>query len=74
MHREALQGAHDPAQRTALGQALQIVGRHRKNSAMQRLGSSGQSIMSVDEAYAALSAPRESVDDGLIMCVFRHGP
>ncbi len=36
---------------------------------MKRLGGSGQTFLSVDEAYRALSAPKESIDDGLIMYV-----
>lgn len=36
---------------------------------MKRLGGSGQTFLSFDEAYRALSAPRDSIDDGLIMYV-----
>lgn len=43
---------------------------------MINLGRSGKTDMSVDDAYSALSAPKESIDDGLIMqyemAVSRH--
>ena len=67
MHRVAVQSVSDPYEKTLMGLALDLIGRHRKNNQMRRLGASGKSLMSVEEAYAALSAPSDSIDDGLIM-------
>jgi ubiquitin carboxyl-terminal hydrolase 25/28 len=67
MHRVAVQSVSNPADKAEMAQALEIIGKHRKNHTMRRLGGSGQSLMSVEEAYAALSAPADSIDDGLIM-------
>lgn len=67
MHRDSTQRAGNPSERAEVSQALKMIGIHRKNSMMERLGGTGQSIMSVDEAFSALSAPRDSIDDGLIM-------
>lgn len=67
MHREANQRATNPSERAEVSQALKLIGKHRKDSMMERLGGSGQTVMSVDEAFSALSAPRDSIDDGLIM-------
>lgn len=69
MHRVAVQSVSDPADKTAMDQALELIGRNRMNGTMRRLGKSGQSLMSLEEAYAALSAPPDSIDDGLIMSV-----
>lgn len=69
MHREATQKASNQQERQELSSALATIGKHRKNGMMVRFGESGQSLMSVDEAYAALSAPKDSIDDGLILCV-----
>lgn len=67
MHRVAVQSVSDPDEKATMGFALDLIGRHRKNDQMRRLGGSGKSLMSVEEAYAALSAPSDSIDDGLIM-------
>lgn len=67
MHRVAVQSALDSKDKAFMCLALDLIGRHRKNHDMRRLGGSGQSLMSVEEAYAALSAPADSIDDGLIM-------
>jgi ubiquitin carboxyl-terminal hydrolase 25/28 len=67
MHREATQRALNQEERQEIASALVTIGRHRKNAMMVRFGESGQSLMTVDEAYAALSAPKDSIDDGLIM-------
>ena len=69
MHRVAVQSTSDQNEKSMMGQALDLIGRHRKNEQMRRLGGSGKSLMSVEEAYAALSAPSDSIDDGLIMRV-----
>lgn len=67
MHREATQKAGNQQEIKEISSALAVIGKHRKNAMMVRFGESGQSLMTVDEAYAALSAPKDSIDDGLIM-------
>lgn len=67
MHREASQKAANHQDRQEISLALAVIGKHRKNAMMVRFAESGQSLMTVDEAYAALSAPKDSIDDGLIM-------
>lgn len=67
MHREATQKAGNPEQKQGLSSALAIIGKHRKNRMMVRFGETGQSLMTLDEAFAALSAPKNSIDDGLIL-------
>ena len=70
MHRIAVQSCTTPSDKAEMARALELIGRHRNNSTMRRLGGSGSSLMSLEEAYAALSAPPDSIDDGLIMQVF----
>jgi ubiquitin carboxyl-terminal hydrolase 25/28 len=67
LHKKAVQASSSPAERPEIAQALTLIGRERNSEVMRRLGRSGQTHLSVDEAYAALSAPRNSIDDGLIM-------
>ncbi|OCF36740.1 hypothetical protein I316_01336 [Kwoniella heveanensis BCC8398] len=67
MHKKAVQAATSPNERWELSRALLLIGRERKSELMQRLGDSGQTLMSVEEAYAALSCPMDAVDDGLLM-------
>lgn len=67
MHREATQKASNQQDRQEISSALATIGKHRRNAMMVRFGESGQSLMTVEEAYAALSAPKDSIDDGLIM-------
>lgn len=67
LHKTAIQATTTAAQRSELAQALTLLGRERDSEVMKRLGGSGQTFLSVDEAYAALSAPKQSIDDGLIM-------
>ena len=69
MHRQASQQASTQQEKQELSTALATIGKHRKNAMMVRFGESGKSLMTVDEAYAALSAPKDSIDDGLIMLV-----
>ena len=66
LHKTAAQGA-SASYRRELSQALLLIGRERQSESMQQLGQSGETFLSVDDAYAALSAPKESIDDGLIM-------
>ena len=66
LHKRANQGA-SASERREISQALIIIGRDRGSKEMQDLGESGESFMSLEDAYAALSAPRNSIDDGLIM-------
>lgn len=67
MHKKATQAAANQTERNELSQALALIGKHRGSAEMRRMGESGQTMMSVEDAYAALSAPRDAVDDGLIM-------
>jgi ubiquitin carboxyl-terminal hydrolase 25/28 len=67
MHRIAVQSCTNPSDKAEMGQALELIGRERNNAMMRRLGGSGGSLLSLEEAYAALSAPADSIDDGLIM-------
>lgn len=67
MHKKAVQATTNAAARSDLAEALSLIGRDRGDSLMLRLARSGDTFLSLDEAYAALSAPRDSIDDGLIM-------
>ncbi|WVF71581.1 hypothetical protein IAT40_006389 [Kwoniella sp. CBS 6097] len=67
MHKKAMQAATSPHERSELSRALILIGRERGSEVMKRLGESGQTLMSVEEAYAALSCPMDAVDDGLLM-------
>lgn len=67
LHKKAMQAAPNQSERNDLSAALTLLGRERESDEMRKMGESGQTIMSVDDAYAALSAPRNAVDDGLIM-------
>ena len=67
LHKSAVQAANTASERSDLAAALKLIGRHRGSSEMEGLGSAGKTFMSVDDAYAALSAPRDCIDDGLIM-------
>ena len=66
LHKTSSQGA-SAFRRRDLSQALLLIGRERESETMQQIGRSGETFLSVDDAYAALSAPKESIDDGLIM-------
>lgn len=67
LHKKATLAASDQIERNGLSEALALIGRHRGSDEMRKMGETGQTLMSVDEAYASLSAPRNAVDDGLIM-------
>jgi ubiquitin carboxyl-terminal hydrolase 25/28 len=67
MHKKATLAAASHAERTGLGAALATIGRHRDVYEMRRMGEAGQTLMSVDEAYCSLNAPKEALDEGLIM-------
>ena len=69
LHKKAMQASSNAVERSELAQVLTLIGRDRDSDIMKRLGGSGQTFLSVDEAYRALSAPRESIDDGLVMYV-----
>ncbi|ORX36800.1 hypothetical protein BD324DRAFT_627205 [Kockovaella imperatae] len=66
LHKKACMAA-TTAERREISQALVLIGRDRDSQELQDLGKSGETFMSLDDAYAALSAPRDSIDDGLIM-------
>lgn len=67
MHQVAMKSCTTPSDRAEISQAIQLLGRHRKNAEMQRLGRAGSSLPTVEEAYEALSAPHDAVDDGLVL-------
>ena len=66
LHKAAMTSATS-SEKAELCKALTLIGLSRHSVIMQRLGNSGQTILTVDEAYSALSAPKDSIDDGLIM-------
>lgn len=66
LHKKAMT-ASSTSEKPEISRALVLIGKSRNSELMQKLGHSGQTILSVDDAYQALSAPRDSIDDGLIM-------
>jgi len=69
LHKRTFQAAVDQHERVNISNALAIIGKEREDRVMVRLARWGETFLSVDDAYAALGAPRESTDEGLIMCV-----
>jgi ubiquitin carboxyl-terminal hydrolase 25/28 len=69
LHKEAQNAATTSDERRLVNKALLVIGKERENALMIRLGKEGQSFVSVEDAYAALGAPREATDEGLLMCV-----
>ncbi|ORY34116.1 hypothetical protein BCR39DRAFT_518545 [Naematelia encephala] len=67
MHKNAMQATTSQAERGEVSRALALIGQHRHSQALIKMGESGRTAISVDEAYSALSAPRDAVDDGLIL-------
>jgi ubiquitin carboxyl-terminal hydrolase 25/28 len=67
LHKQATQKATNAAERAEIARALVVIGRSRNKEELIKLGRSGQTFLSVDDAYAALSAPKDSIDEGLIM-------
>ncbi|KIR55761.1 ubiquitin carboxyl-terminal hydrolase 25/28 [Cryptococcus gattii Ru294] len=67
MHKSAIQASTSSQQRQDLNKALVLIGRERRSEQLKSMGENGQTLVSVQEAYEALSAPRDAVDDGLIM-------
>lgn len=67
MHKEAVQAANSGVQRSDLAEALKLIGKDRDDALMMRLARSGDTFLSVEDAYQALSAPQDCIDDGLIM-------
>nr|ODN88380.1 hypothetical protein L203_02993 [Cryptococcus depauperatus CBS 7841] len=67
MHKNAIQACTSPSQRLEINQALVLIGKERGNDEIKAMGEKGQTVVSVEEAYEALSAPRDAVDDGLMM-------
>jgi ubiquitin carboxyl-terminal hydrolase 25/28 len=67
LHKNKTRAATSASERSALSQALTLIGRDRNSDVMIRLGENGQSFLSVNEAFSELSAPLDSVDEGLIM-------
>lgn len=67
MHKSAIQASTSSQQRQDLNKALVLIGKERRSEQLKSMGENGQTLVSVQEAYEALSAPRDAVDDGLIM-------
>ncbi|WVQ72603.1 hypothetical protein IAR50_002161 [Cryptococcus sp. DSM 104548] len=67
MHKTAIQACTSPSARQDVNKALAKIGKARESTMMQDMAEKGQTTVSVQEAYEALSAPRDAVDDGLIM-------
>nr|KIR50274.1 ubiquitin carboxyl-terminal hydrolase 25/28 [Cryptococcus bacillisporus CA1280] len=67
MHKSAIQASTSSQQRQDLNKALVLIGRERRSDQLKSMGENRQTLVSVQEAYEALSAPRDAVDDGLIM-------
>ena len=67
LHKTAVQNSSSSQAKNEIMDALKLIGRHRRSDEMVELASSGRTVMSVHEAYEALSCPMDAVDDGLIM-------
>jgi len=67
LHKNATAASTNAVERTRLARALTLIGNTRNSELMTQLGGSGQTFLSLEEAYRSLSAPRDSVDDGLIL-------
>ncbi|WWC61766.1 uncharacterized protein I303_104351 [Kwoniella dejecticola CBS 10117] len=67
LHKKAVQSSSTSQEKQDLSKALIILGRERGSELMKTLGENGQTLMSVQEAYSALSCPEDAVDDGLLM-------
>ncbi|WWC70309.1 uncharacterized protein I206_104259 [Kwoniella pini CBS 10737] len=67
LHKKAVQSTSTSQEKQDLSKALVIIGRERDSDLMKTLGENGQTLMSVQEAYSALSCPEDAVDDGLLM-------
>ncbi|ODO08058.1 hypothetical protein I350_03641 [Cryptococcus amylolentus CBS 6273] len=67
MHKKAIRACTSPSARQDVNDALAKIGKARESFMLQCMAEKGQTTVSVQEAYEALSAPRDAVDDGLIM-------
>ncbi|WWC89454.1 uncharacterized protein L201_004378 [Kwoniella dendrophila CBS 6074] len=67
LHKKAVQSSSSASERQNLSNALLLIGRERGSDVMKQLGESGQTLMSVQEAYSALNCPEDAIDDGLLM-------
>lgn len=66
-HKSAMKAATTPGRRQDISNALKIIAKDRNSSVMMTLAENGQTMLTPEEAYAALSAPQDSIDEGLIM-------
>jgi ubiquitin carboxyl-terminal hydrolase 25 len=69
LHKSAVQTCASSDAKTQIFEALKLIGRHRGSKEISDLANSGKTMMTVAEAYEALSCPMDAVDDGLIMYV-----
>ncbi|WVQ82427.1 hypothetical protein IAT38_004555 [Cryptococcus sp. DSM 104549] len=67
MHKEAIDKASSASERSALSKALVVIGKQRRDQEMIKMGETETAMMSVKEAYEALSAPMDAVDEGVLM-------
>jgi len=67
LHKDAQNAAATADDRRLVNKALLVIGKERESALMVRLGKEGQSFVSLEDAYAALGAPREATDEGLLM-------
>ncbi|EIW70776.1 hypothetical protein TREMEDRAFT_68214 [Tremella mesenterica DSM 1558] len=67
MHKKTMQASSSASDRAEISAALVLIGRERRSENIQQIGRGGQTFISVEDAYSALSAPRDCIDDGLVM-------
>ncbi|WRT66247.1 uncharacterized protein IL334_003200 [Kwoniella shivajii] len=67
LHKKAIQAATTSNAKQDIARALIIIGKERNSDIMRQLGETGQTLMSVQEAYSALNCPEDAIDDGLLM-------
>ena len=66
LHRTAVHASSSPSERAGMHQALLLIGRSRKSTLLQDMAESGQTLLTVDDAYQALGVNRETPDDMII--------
>jgi ubiquitin carboxyl-terminal hydrolase 25/28 len=67
MHKRAVAASMTSYERSSLSKALLVIGKDREDLTMIRLARENKTFVSVDDAYAALGAPRDCTDEGLIL-------
>jgi ubiquitin carboxyl-terminal hydrolase 25/28 len=69
LHKKAVTASTSSVERQEVFDALKLIGRHRGSDEILGYANEGKTVMSVQDAYEALSCPMDAVDDGLIMYV-----